>query len=109
MSSGWAAWPDAETTYRGLLELLFAEEGSAAEDGEGFASVEEVEVTPVTEGGRVDGMALYVYGRVVAEGRLMKGETVRGTCMRSGWESGTERWLMRTSQGVLGGAYSCHA
>lgn len=32
----------------------------------------------VDEGGRVEGSGLYVYGRVMGLGRLMKGETVRG-------------------------------
>ena len=41
MSSGWAAWPDAETTYLG------------------FSSAEVV-VLPVEEGGRVEGKVLYV-------------------------------------------------
>lgn len=33
---------------------------------------------PVDEGGNVDGSVLYVYGRVVAVGNEMNGDTVKG-------------------------------
>ena len=79
MSSGWAACPDAETTYLG------------------FSSAEVV-VLPVEEGGRVEGNVLYVYGSVVAVGSEMKGETVRGTWASRGWASEGES----VSQSMLG-------
>ena len=41
-------------------------------------------VTPVTGGGSVDGMLLYVYGNVTAVGSETNGDTVNGTCTRSG-------------------------
>lgn len=74
MSSGWAAWPEEEMTYLGLAAAA------------GSCSLPFCVATPmpVAEGGRVEGMDLYVYGRVVAVGRLTKGETVRGTCWRRG-------------------------
>lgn len=36
--------------------------------------------------GSVEGRDLYVYGRVVWVGRERNGETVRGSCARSGWD-----------------------
>jgi hypothetical protein len=68
ISSGCAACPEAEITYLG------------------FSSV-GVDVLPVDDGGKVDGSVLYVYGRVVAVGNEIKGETVRGICASSGWDS----------------------
>lgn len=68
ISSGCAAWPDEETTYLGF-------------------SSDEFVVVPVDDGGSVEGSVLYVYGRVVAVGSEMKGETVRGTCASSGCAS----------------------
>ena len=62
ISSGWAAWPEDEITYLGLSEPL---------------------ASPVEDGGRVDGSVLYVYGRVVAVGKEIKGETVKGICASS--------------------------
>ena len=62
ISSGCAAWPEEDTTYWD------------------FSSPDP----PVEEGGSVDGRVLYVYGRVVAVGRDTNGDTVRGTCARSG-------------------------
>lgn len=63
ISSGDAAWPERETTYFSLsLPLL----------------------SVVDEGGNVDGKGLYVYGRVVAVGNEMNGETVRGICASRG-------------------------
>lgn len=41
------------------------------------------------ECGRVAGTVLYVYGRVTAVGREMKGETVRGTWASRGCDSAT--------------------
>jgi hypothetical protein len=64
MSSGWAAWPLDETTYFGFSDPL----GSTA-----------------TDGGKDDGVLLYVYGRVTAVGNEMKGDTVNGTCASKGW------------------------
>ena len=57
ISSGWAACPEAETTYFGFSVPLSS---------------------PVDDGGRVEGSDLYVYGSVVAVGRDMNGETVSG-------------------------------
>ncbi len=37
----------------------------------------------------MDGRGLYVYGRVGAVGSEMKGETVRGTWERRGWDPGS--------------------
>ena len=34
----------------------------------------------------MDGSVLCVYGRVVAAGREMDGDTVKGTCANNGWE-----------------------
>lgn len=65
MSSGCAACPEGDTTY-----FVFS---SAAEAG-----------VPVDDAGSVDGMVLYVYGRVVAVGRETNGDTVNGTCANSG-------------------------
>lgn len=70
ISSGCAAWPLPETTYCGFEPVAAA-----------------VDVVPVEEGGSVEGSVLYVYGRVVAVGREMKGETVRGTWASSGCAS----------------------
>jgi hypothetical protein len=64
MSSGWAAWPLDETTYFGFSDP--------------FGST-------VTDGGRDDGVLLYVYGRVTAVGNEMNGDTVNGTCASKGW------------------------
>ncbi len=36
-------------------------------------------MSPVEDGGSVEGRDLYVYGRVVAVGKETKGETVSGT------------------------------
>ncbi len=36
-------------------------------------------VWPVDDEGKVEGSDLYVYGSVVAVGRLMNGDTVKGT------------------------------
>ena len=36
-------------------------------------------------GGSVEGMLLYVYGRVAAVGSETKGETISGTCAKRGW------------------------
>lgn len=57
ISSGWAAWPEGAITY--------------------FARSMPLE-SAVEDGGRVDGMGLYVYGRVVAVGNEMNGDTVKG-------------------------------
>lgn len=65
ISSGCAACPELETTY---LDFSSDEEGA-----------------PVDDGGSVEGSVLYVYGRVVAEGRDTKGDTVKGTCASNGW------------------------
>jgi hypothetical protein len=62
MSFGCAACPVEETTY-----------------GD-FCSPEEDAGGPVDDGGRVEGRLLYVYGKVVAEGKDTNGETVNGTC-----------------------------
>ena len=40
--------------------------------------------SPVEDGGRVEGRALYVYGRVVAVGNDMKGDTVSEICASNG-------------------------
>lgn len=49
-----------------------------------------------TDGGSVEGSCLYVYGSGVAVGRERKGETVNGTCARSGWGS-RSRWAKRAT------------
>jgi hypothetical protein len=67
ISSGCAAWPDAETTYWDFSSAV---------------------AVPVDEGGSVDGRVLYVYGRVVEVGRETNGDTVNGTCASRGWEPG---------------------
>ena len=63
MSSGLAVWPDLETTN---LSCSMPFESAVA------------------DGGSVDGRGLYVYGNVGAEGKEMKGETVRGIWASSG-------------------------
>lgn len=67
MSSGCAACPVDDMMYFGLSSVL-------------------PDVLPVVEAGSVDGIVLYVYGRVVAVGREMKGETVKGICASNGWD-----------------------
>lgn len=57
ISSGCAVCPDGATTYFSLSTPL---------------------ESAVDEGGRVEGNGLYVYGRVVAVGKEMKGDTVNG-------------------------------
>lgn len=59
MSSGCAEYPDEDTTYG-----TFSSPGCRV---------------PMDDCGRVEGIFLYVYGRVVAVGREMNGETVNGT------------------------------
>lgn len=49
----------------------------------GFSSILP-DAMPVEEAGSVDGIVLYVYGRVVATGREMNGETVKGICASNG-------------------------
>lgn len=62
MSSGCAVWPLVEVIYFGL----------------------PVEESSTIEGGSEDGSWRKLYGSVTAVGNERKGETVRGTCARSG-------------------------
>lgn len=41
----------------------------------------------MTDEGRVEGTALYVYGSVTADGREMNGDTVKGTWASKGCDS----------------------
>lgn len=82
ISPGDAAWPERETTY---------------------FTLSEPEESAVDDGGRVDGSGLYVYGRVVAVGSEMKGETVRGIWASSGWDPSrrsVEECLLEKGKGL---------
>ena len=80
ISSGDAAWPDREmTNFSRSLPVL----GSAVDDG-----------------GSVDGRGRYVYGRGVAVGKEMNGETVKGIWARRGCDPSGMSAVWRLAQWI---------